>query len=296
MRTHVKFSLLKGTLFVFTILFFGVASSAYAAISPTLGAAGSYSILSGAAVTNTGPTSMPGNLGVSPGIGVGPHYSGFPPGSVGPPGSIHDTDANASLAQADNTTSFGYIDQNCTVTYQGTKDLSGENLVPGVYCAGAFALSGTLTLNGTSGVWIFKSASTLVTTGEATVLGGDPCNVWWRVVSSATLGTGTTFVGNILAYAQIAIQTGATLNGRAMTQTAAVTLDSNTITGANCLTANTGSGTTGTHTDSANSAPTMLPSTGLAFDPWTFWLAMVLAGVITFLIYLISSKLKSKRS
>lgn len=174
-----------------------------AAISPTLGAVGSYSVLAGSQVTNSGPTSMPGDLGVSPSIGVPPHVIGFPPGSAGPPGTIHDADAHAAAAQADNTAAFAFIDQICDVSYAGTKDLAGENLVAGVYCADAFQLSGTLILSG-AGVWIFKSASDLVTSGAANVVGGDACNVWWRVVSSATLGTSTSFIGNILALTSVA--------------------------------------------------------------------------------------------
>lgn len=112
------------------------------------------------------------------------------------------------------------------------------SLVPGVYCADTFTLTGVLTLTG-NGVWIFKSASTLITsTGQSvpTVTGGDPCNVWWRVPSSATISTDASFIGNILAVLDIQLQTRASLNGRALSQTAgAVTLDTNTITGAACF-------------------------------------------------------------
>src|SRR3972149_9313663 len=100
---------------------------AEAATAPSLGTAASYSVLSGSIVTNTGATTMPGNLGISPSIGVPPHYTGFPPGVVGPPGTIHDADANAAAAQAANTAAFGFLDQSCTVTYPGTQDLVGFN-------------------------------------------------------------------------------------------------------------------------------------------------------------------------
>ena len=218
---------------IFIALFTATAigsATAYAATSPTLDAVGSYSVLGHTRVTNTGPTTMPGDLGVS--IGGAP--VGFPPGIVGPPGTIRNA-ADSLAAQNANTAAFGYIDQGCDTTYTGTQDLVGFNLVPGVYCADAFELSGTLTLTG-SGVWIFKSASTLITSGTANVVGGDPCSVWWRAVSSATLGTNTSLTGNILALTSISLQTGATLNGRALAQTGAVTLDANTITGSECLT------------------------------------------------------------
>jgi len=206
-------------------------TSAHAATSPQLGVAGSYSVLGHTTVTNTGATTMPGDLGIS--IGGAP--VGFPPGVVGPPGTIRNA-ADSLAAQNDNTAAFGFIDQGCDVTYPGIfKDLVGENLVPGVYCADAFELSGTLTLSG-QGVWIFKSASTLTTSSGASVVGGDPCNVWWREVSSAALGTNTSLTGNVLALTSITLQTGASLDGRALAQTGAVTLDDNTITGSTCLT------------------------------------------------------------
>lgn len=246
-------------------VFTKVTASALAATSPTLGTAGTYSVLAGETVTNTGPTIMPGNLGVSPGSAV----TGFPPGVIGPPGTLHSADANAAQAQADSTAAFTSLDQACDTTYPGTKDLVGEDLVPGVYCADAFELSGELTLSG-SGVWIFKSAAGLTTSSGSSVVGGDPCNVWWRVVSSATIGTNSSFIGNILALTSISLQTGASLDGRALAQTGAVTLDSNTITGSSCLAQEP---TTGTETPAATSedtqatatlAPTVagLPSTG----------------------------------
>src|SRR5450759_3471953 len=209
---------------------FASSSLVAAATAPSLGAAGSYSVLAHTAVTNTGSTTMPGDLGVSAGSAV----TGFPPGIVGPPGTIHLADSNAAAAQVANTAAFGVIDQVCTVTYAGNKDLVGLSLVPGVYCADTFTLTGTLTLSG-SGVWIFKSAATLITSGTANVVGGDPCNVWWREVSSAILGTNTSLIGNVLASTSISLATGANLNGRALAQTGAVTLESNTITGAICL-------------------------------------------------------------
>jgi hypothetical protein len=221
---------------------FDVSARPLSATSPTLGAAASYSVLAGSIVTNTGATTMPGDLGVSPSIGVPPHVTGFPPGSVGPPGSIHDADGNAAAAQAQDTAAFTFLNgQGCDMGMNfgaGLVDLVGKNLVAGVYCADAFTLTGVLTLSG-SGVWIFRSASTLITsTGEVapSVVGGDPCNVWWTQVSSATLGTGTSFIGNILSSTSNSLQTGASLNGRVFAQTGEVSLDTNTITGGACLT------------------------------------------------------------
>ncbi len=217
-------------------LLYDVSARRLAAVSPLLGAAESYSVLAGSIVTNTGNTTMPGDLGISPSIGTPPHYTGFPPGIVGPPGAIHDMDAEAAAAQADNTTAFAFLDQACDTTYPGVQDLTTVSpLGPGTYCADAFLLSGNLVLSG-DGVWIFKSASTLTTSSNSAVIGGDPCNVWWRLGSSGTLGTGTAFIGSILALESIHLQTGANLDGRALVQTGEVTLDSNTITGPICVT------------------------------------------------------------
>ena len=217
---------------------FNVSAAPFAATSPTLLAAGTYSVLAGSEVTNTGPTTTTGDVGVSPSIGVPPHVKGFPPGIVYLPGQIHDADTHAAAAQADNTAAFGFLDQPCGVgvpdwTGMGLVALVGRNLVPGVYCADSFSLTGTLTLSG-SGVWIFKSASTLVTSGTANVVGGNAFDVWWRVGSSATLGTDTSLIGNVLALTSIGMFTGASLNGRALAQTGAVTLQSNYIFGPYC--------------------------------------------------------------
>lgn len=237
MITTIKNMLASVSLFAFVGVVVGSAP-VFAATSPTLGAAGSYSVLGHTTVTNTGGTTMPGDLGIS----TGGAPTGFPPGMVGPPGTIRNA-ADSLAAQNANTAAYITLDQGCDTTYTGTKDLVSENLVAGVYCADAFELSGTLTLSGT-GVWVFKSASSLITSGTANVIGGDPCNVWWRNVSSATLGANTSLTGNILSSTSISMQTNAALNGRALAQTGAVTLDANIITGASCLTPAASVGTT----------------------------------------------------
>jgi len=204
-----------------------------AATSPSLGDAVTYSILAGSTVTNTGPTTTNLNVGVAPGTAI----TGFPPGIAGPPGTIHSKDASAIAAQAANLIVFGALDQPCQWSFPSGTDLTtalSTGAVPGVYCsAGSFFLKGNLNLVG-SGVWIFKTVSTLITSPGSSITGGDPCNVWWRIGSSATLDTTTHFIGNILAYQDIGLNTGATLNGRALTQIGQVVLDSNTINGAVC--------------------------------------------------------------
>jgi hypothetical protein len=167
---------------------------AAAATAPSLGTARSFAVLGGSTVTNTGPSSVEGDLGVSPGNTA----PGFPPGMV-TGGTFHLADAVALQAQDDVTTAYNALrGQVCEPGNDLTgQDLGGKTLLAGVYCYSSSAqLTGALTLDaqGDAGaVFIFKIASTLTTASNATVLvinGGSPCNVYWQVGSSATLGTG----------------------------------------------------------------------------------------------------------
>jgi hypothetical protein len=221
-------------------------SQVSAATSPNLGTADSYSILAGSSITNTGSTTISGNVGISPGT-VAPNYTGFNTVTLG--GTIHDADSAALTAQSDKNTAYSALaSQGCDIDYGAvTTELAGKNLLPGVYCSTSFHLSsGTLTLNGNSSdVWIFKSASDLIISGgnSAKVVftgGGQACNVWWRVVSTATFDANSSLVGNILADTSITFSAGASLNGRALARTAAVTLSSNSITGPICNAASVG--------------------------------------------------------
>ena len=211
--------------------------AAFAAVAPSLGTAGSFAVLGGSTVTNTGPTIIIGDLGVSPGTAI----TGFPPGTV-VGGTIHAADAVAAQAQNANTTAYNNLaSQACNTTFGVPTDLAGMTLVPGVYCfSSSAALTGALTLNAQgdpNAVWVFKIASTLITGSNASVVtinGGQQCNVFWQVGSSATIGTGTSFAGNILALTSITLTTNATLAGRALAQNGAVTLDSNVVSIAAC--------------------------------------------------------------
>lgn len=203
--------------------------TALAATNPGLASAGNFAVLAGTTVTNTGPSWITGLLGVAPGSAV----TGFPPGTSG---VQHKGDSVATTAQTDLTAAYtNAAGQPFTVDYTGV-NLGGLTLGPGVYRqTTAPTLTGTLTLDGggsSSGVWIFQIGSTLATASSARVSlinGAQPCGIFWQVGSSATIATSTTFVGSIMALTSIAMQTGATLNGRALARNGAVTLDTNRI-------------------------------------------------------------------
>jgi len=216
------------------------ASPASAQTAPSLGSAQSFAVLGGQTVTNTGSSIITGDLGVSPGSAV----TGFPPGLVS--GTIHAADALALAAQNSVTTAYNSLaSQACTQDLTGT-DLGGLTLTAGVYCFTSSAqLTGILTLNAqgnANAVFIFKIGSTLTTASGASVVvinGGSPCNVFWQMGSSATLGTaaigaGTSFVGNMLALTSITLTTGASVTGRTLARNGAVTLDANTVNAGTC--------------------------------------------------------------
>jgi ice-binding like protein len=199
-------------------------ATAFAATDPLLNTAGNFAVLSGAGMTNTGPSWITGAIGASS-AGI----TGFPPGTAGPQ---HIGDSAYTTAETDLVGTFTRAMAEPTTTDYSNVNLGGLTLGPGVYNQStAPTLTGTLTLSG-GGIYIFKIGSTLVTATGARVSlinGAQPCDIFWVVGSSATIAVSTTFVGNIMALAQIAMQTGATLNGRALARTAAVTLDTNRI-------------------------------------------------------------------
>jgi hypothetical protein len=198
-----------------------------------LGNASSFAVLGGQTVTNTGPTVVTGNLGVSPGSAI----TGLPPGLV--IGAMHAADEVALNAQASLVTAYNMAaGLPCTGNLTGM-DLGGLTLTPGVYCFSAEAqLTGTLTLNALGNPnsnFVFQIGSTLTTASSSSVVfinGGDSfgSNTFWQVGSSATLGTGTLFTGSILALTDIHLNTGADIRcGRALARNGEVTMDTNDV-------------------------------------------------------------------
>jgi hypothetical protein len=202
------------------------------ATAPPLGSAASFAVLGSSTVTCTGATTITGDLGVSPGTA----FTGFPtPCTV--VGMIHAADATSLLAHADATKAYAALLLETCITDLTGKDLGGMTLAPGIYCFSSSAgLTGQLTLSG-NGVYVFKIGSTLTTASNSSVVltNGALCgNVFWQIGSSATLGTGTTFVGNLIALTSDTVTTNVNVAGRVFALGGAVTLDTNIITAGAC--------------------------------------------------------------
>jgi Ice-binding-like len=206
-----------------------------------LGTAAPFAVLAGTpGVTSTGNTTITGNVGVDPASSV----TGFPPGIVN--GTIHTADSVVLKAKVDLVKAYNAAAGRTPVTPLAGGTLGGRTLVGGVYSGDALALTGTLTLDGQndpSSVWVFQAASSLTTASSSTVAlkrGASPCNVFWQVTSSAVLGSGSTFVGTIMATTSITMADSVTVHGRALARNGLVSLINDTINNS-CSAASTGS-------------------------------------------------------
>lgn len=263
-----------------------------------LGTAEPFAVLAGEEVTNTGPTTVTGNLGVHPGSSV----SGFPPGTVF--GTIHEADAVALAAK--NALVTAYDDaagRSSTVVTSGI--LTGQTLVAGAYNSdgASFNLAGPLTLDGQNdpnAVWIFQASSELITASASSVVfirGGQPCNVFWQITSSATLGSGSSMVGTLMALQSITSEGGVTLNGRALARNGNVTLINDTITRSTCSVAATPSPTP-TTTVPAPTATPQLPDAAFAEDTEAVagWSVIAIIGAVALVISLREIVVTRRRS
>ncbi len=196
-----------------------------------LASAVDYAVLAGSTITNTGNTTITGDVGLSPGTAV----VGFPPGII--TGTTHFTDPAAAQAKLDLTTAYNDAKGRTLGPVTVAGNIGGLTLPPGLYkSTSTLAISsGDLTLDAqgnANAVWIFQIASTLTTTtGRKVILSGGAkaANIFWQVGSSATLGTTSVFKGTIMADQAITMTTGASLEGRVLARIGAVTLDGNTI-------------------------------------------------------------------
>ena len=232
-RTARSLGLVAATILAVGALGSGLAANAAGPTSVGLGTAGSFAVLAGAGITNTGPTTINGDVGSYPTT----TQTGF--GSVTITGTNHFGDAVTQQAKTDLVTAYNdAVGRGPTIPI--VADLGGQTLAPGVYnSASSIGVTGAVTLSGTStDVWIFQAGSTLTTaTGSSVVLtgGAQSCNVYWQVGSSATIGTGSAFKGTILALTSITVTTGASIDGRVLARNGAVTLDTDTIVRSSCV-------------------------------------------------------------
>jgi len=242
----------------------------------------SFAVLGASTVTNTGATTLTGNLGVDPGNAITGKatitVNGTNAATIGNP-SVHEADAFGVLAQSQLVTA----QTNLGLMGPGTLEpvnLAGLTLGPGVYTvpAGISNLTGTLILDGggnANAFWVFQMTSTLITSPNSVVdviNTGSGAGLYWNVASDAILDTTTSFEGNILALNSITLNTGATIDcGRALAHVAAVTMDHNTIS-TGCI----GTGDEGSYGLSGSG----LPSTSVPEPGTLLLLSSGLVGII----------------
>ena len=242
-----------------------------------LGTAEPFAVLAGTGITNTGATTINGDVGSFPTA----TETGF--ATVVLTGTNHAGDAVTQGAKTDLTTAYNDAAGRTPATAVAGGTLGGKTLVGGVYSAGGVTLdlTGTLTLDGQNdpnSVWVFQATSDLITASSSSVVfvnGGQPCNVFWQVTSSATLGSGSTFAGTIMALTSITMDSGVTLNGRALARNGDVTLINDTITRPTCAT------TTASPSGSVPNAAFGNPESSEPIPPMLF--ALTLIGLLAIL-------------
>jgi hypothetical protein len=223
-----------------------------------LATVGPFSVLAGSAATNSGPSVLSGDLGISPGTAL----TGFGAATIN--GATHNNDAVAAQAQSDLTVAY---DTAAAQPVLPANDLTGQDLGGMVLSPGAYRytssaqLTGPLVLdaaNDPNAQFVFTITSALTTAPGSSVQlvrGASPCNVFWQVGSSATLDTTTAFQGNLMAYASISLNNGASVQGRVLARNGQVSLINNVIDGSACVT----SSSTPTPTSTTSGEPATGP-------------------------------------
>jgi hypothetical protein len=246
---------------------------AFAAVAPVnLGSASTYSLLTSTAMTNGGATFLSGNVGISPGTA----FTGFATAQI--VGSTHLNDTQSTAAQSDAVAAYNdALNRTATRTFAG--DNNGKTFTPGVYFSGgAFALTGTMTLDGQgdpNAVFIFQIDAALNTAAASSVSlvnGAQASNVFFQANGAAGTGANSSFVGTILAFGAVTLGAGSTLVGRAFSR-GAMTLASNTVRSPALITINGGeaaSTTSSTPTISGTASHLVASTLAVAVDGHTF--------------------------
>lgn len=245
-RKFLSLSLILALSLVGTI---AIPITAMAAGQPTvnLGTTSTFAVLAGATITNTGTTTIngsaggniDGNVGGDVGLFPGNVFSGKTSTKIS--GAVHLADPVAIKAKDDLVTAYNDAAGRTPVTTIPS-ELGGRTLTPGTYDSadGTFQITGKLTLDAKgdpNGVFVFKTGSTLITASGSNINlinSARFCRTFWKVGSSATLGTNSHFVGHIFAMQSITANTGATVQGQLLARNGSVSLDTNTITNGFC--------------------------------------------------------------
>ena len=269
MKKANKIKLFSTVIVLPLIAIFSIPATA-AGPTVTPGTTSTFAVLAGTTITNTGPTTIGGTAGGNVGLSPGSAFTGSSTVTIS--GTQHLADAVAITAQTDLVAAYNSISAP-TPTVLATPELASKVITPGTYStsAGTFANSGSLTLDAqgdASAVFIFQAASTLITSAGSTMTlinGAQACNVYWRVGSSATLGTNSTFAGRIFALTTITADSGAAVRGQLLAQTGAVNLNANVITNDACVVATPTP--TPTATVTATPTPTPTPTATVTATP-----------------------------
>ncbi len=241
-------NILNKVLAVMLLVSFSLSASgtAFAATTVDLNSAANFAVLAGSGISDTNPSTVTGDVGLSPTTGAAIGITSaevtgtiYAVDAFGPAGSIEDP---GLLTTAKNDLTAAYLAAEGQVATVLATELGGTIVTPGAYenVSGEFGITGTVTLDGEGNedaVFIFQATSTLITASNSNVVlinGAQACNVFWQVGSSATLGTSSDFKGNILALASITDNGGSTVEGRLLARNAAVTLNNTTLTKADC--------------------------------------------------------------